>query len=322
MLHRAQGDTTARRLGVELTLFHGRGGAIGRGGGPTNRAILGEAPGSVDGRLKLTEQGEVVAAHYANAHIAGRHLEQMAGAVLSRRLRSTTRLLTRPSPRREADPRRARRDLPARPIAGSSTTTRRSPRSSATSPRSPSFRTFGSDRGPPHEGARPARPRRRSTRSGRFRGPSPGRSRGSTSPAGTALAARSRHARQLAARRASTSLRVCTARGPSSTASSTTPSSASRRQTWASPGCTPGWRPTTVTSAAGRRSRPSTRAVRFLLRVTGRDRLLDDAPVLALDHAAQPVRRLALGAPGAIARPAPLAGARRSRARDRPPARQ
>ena len=84
MLHRAQGDLadTARRLGVELTLFHGRGGAIGRGGGPTNRAILGQAPRSVDGRLKLTEQGEVVAAHYANPHIAARHHEQMAGAVL------------------------------------------------------------------------------------------------------------------------------------------------------------------------------------------------------------------------------------------------
>jgi phosphoenolpyruvate carboxylase len=84
MLHRAQRELgqTARRLGVELTLFHGRGGAIGRGGGPTNRAILGQAPGSVDGRLKLTEQGEVVAAHYANPHIAERHLEQMAGAVL------------------------------------------------------------------------------------------------------------------------------------------------------------------------------------------------------------------------------------------------
>ena len=84
MLHRAQGElaSTARRLGVELTLFHGRGGAIGRGGGPTNRAILGQAPGSIDGRLKLTEQGEVVAAHYANPHIAARHLEQVAGAVL------------------------------------------------------------------------------------------------------------------------------------------------------------------------------------------------------------------------------------------------
>jgi phosphoenolpyruvate carboxylase len=84
MLHGAQGQLSAvaRRLGVELTLFHGRGGAIGRGGGPTNRAILGQAPGSIDGRLKLTEQGEVIAAHYANAAIAARHLEQMAGAVL------------------------------------------------------------------------------------------------------------------------------------------------------------------------------------------------------------------------------------------------
>jgi phosphoenolpyruvate carboxylase len=84
MLHGAQGALaeTARRHGIELTLFHGRGGAIGRGGGPTNRAIMGQAPGSVEGRLKLTEQGEVVAAHYANPAIAARHLEQVTGAVL------------------------------------------------------------------------------------------------------------------------------------------------------------------------------------------------------------------------------------------------
>ena len=84
MLHAAQGGLAevARRHGIELTLFHGRGGAIGRGGGPTNRAILGQAPGSIDGRLKLTEQGEVVAAHYANPAIAARHLEQTVGAVL------------------------------------------------------------------------------------------------------------------------------------------------------------------------------------------------------------------------------------------------
>ncbi|MEZ0239966.1 MAG: phosphoenolpyruvate carboxylase, partial [Chloroflexota bacterium] len=52
MLHQAQASLseTARRHGIELTLFHGRGGAIGRGGGPTNRAILGQAPGSIDGR--------------------------------------------------------------------------------------------------------------------------------------------------------------------------------------------------------------------------------------------------------------------------------
>jgi len=84
MLHQAQSAlaATARVRAVELTLFHGRGGALGRGGGPTNRAILGQAPGSVDGRLKLTEQGEVVAANYANPTIARRHLEQMTGAVL------------------------------------------------------------------------------------------------------------------------------------------------------------------------------------------------------------------------------------------------
>jgi phosphoenolpyruvate carboxylase len=84
MLHRAQAAlvAAARARGVELTLFHGRGGAIGRGGGPTNRAILGQAPGSIDGRLKLTEQGEVVFAHYADPAIARRQLEQMTAAVL------------------------------------------------------------------------------------------------------------------------------------------------------------------------------------------------------------------------------------------------
>ena len=84
MLHEAQSSlaAAARARGVELTLFHGRGGALGRGGGPTNRAILGQAPGSVDGRLKLTEQGEVIAANYADPTIALRHLEQMTGAIL------------------------------------------------------------------------------------------------------------------------------------------------------------------------------------------------------------------------------------------------
>ncbi|HEU0244488.1 MAG TPA: phosphoenolpyruvate carboxylase, partial [Candidatus Limnocylindrales bacterium] len=84
LLYRAQEAlvATARRHGVRLTLFHGRGGAIGRGGGPANRAILAQAPGSVDGRLKFTEQGEVIAAHYADATIAQRHLEQVTAAAL------------------------------------------------------------------------------------------------------------------------------------------------------------------------------------------------------------------------------------------------
>ncbi|MFM2106034.1 MAG: hypothetical protein RL338_1066 [Chloroflexota bacterium] len=84
LLHRAQADlvASARRHGVRLTIFHGRGGAIGRGGGPTNRAIRALAPGSLGGRLKLTEQGEVIAAHYADPAIARRELELMANAVL------------------------------------------------------------------------------------------------------------------------------------------------------------------------------------------------------------------------------------------------
>jgi phosphoenolpyruvate carboxylase len=84
MLHQAQAALVevAQRNGVELTLFHGRGGAIGRGGGPANRAIVGGAPGSVAGRLKLTEQGEVIAANYRDPAIARRHLEQLTGAVL------------------------------------------------------------------------------------------------------------------------------------------------------------------------------------------------------------------------------------------------
>jgi phosphoenolpyruvate carboxylase len=84
LLHRAQGALVevAAQHGVELTLFHGRGGAIGRGGGPTQRAVLGQAPGSIDGRFKLTEQGEVIAANYADPGIARRHLELVSGAVL------------------------------------------------------------------------------------------------------------------------------------------------------------------------------------------------------------------------------------------------
>jgi phosphoenolpyruvate carboxylase len=67
---------------VELTMFHGRGGAIGRGGGPAGRAVLAQAPGSVDGRFKVTEQGEVIFARYGQSAIGLRHLEQVTSAVL------------------------------------------------------------------------------------------------------------------------------------------------------------------------------------------------------------------------------------------------
>jgi phosphoenolpyruvate carboxylase len=67
---------------VRLTMFHGRGGALGRGGGPAGRAVLAQPPGSVGGRFKVTEQGEVIFARYGHPVIAQRHLEQVASAVL------------------------------------------------------------------------------------------------------------------------------------------------------------------------------------------------------------------------------------------------
>jgi phosphoenolpyruvate carboxylase len=72
----------AESRGVRLTIFHGRGGALGRGGGPANRAVLAQAPGSLHGHFKVTEQGEVIFARYGNPAIALRHLEQVASAVL------------------------------------------------------------------------------------------------------------------------------------------------------------------------------------------------------------------------------------------------
>ena len=67
---------------MTLTLFHGRGGSLGRGGGPLHRAIAAQPSGSVDGRFKVTEQGEVIFARYADIRIAEQHLERVASAVL------------------------------------------------------------------------------------------------------------------------------------------------------------------------------------------------------------------------------------------------
>lgn len=67
---------------ITLTLFHGRGGSIGRGGGPSNRSILAQPAESVRGRIKLTEQGEAITNRYANPELAHRHLEQIVHATL------------------------------------------------------------------------------------------------------------------------------------------------------------------------------------------------------------------------------------------------
>ena len=72
----------ARGRGVRLTIFHGRGGALGRGGGPASRAIEAQPPGSVAGRFKVTEQGEVAFARYGTTALAARHLEQLTSAVV------------------------------------------------------------------------------------------------------------------------------------------------------------------------------------------------------------------------------------------------
>ncbi|MHB8570448.1 MAG: phosphoenolpyruvate carboxylase [Metallibacterium sp.] len=72
----------AAQTGVRLTFFHGRGGSVSRGGGKATRAVLAAPPGSIDGRLRFTEQGEVVHRNYGIRALALRTLEQLSGAVL------------------------------------------------------------------------------------------------------------------------------------------------------------------------------------------------------------------------------------------------
>ncbi|MFT4604177.1 MAG: phosphoenolpyruvate carboxylase [Rhodothermales bacterium] len=84
-LHGAQktlGDV-CRKAGVDFRLFHGRGGTVGRGGGRANRAISAMPQACRNGRIRFTEQGEVISFRYAQPDIAHRHLEQIAGATLS-----------------------------------------------------------------------------------------------------------------------------------------------------------------------------------------------------------------------------------------------
>ncbi len=83
-LYQAQEQITkiAQKYGITQTIFHGRGGTIARGGGPANRAIRAQPPGSINGRFRLTEQGEIIAARYSNPELAHRHLEQIVHAVL------------------------------------------------------------------------------------------------------------------------------------------------------------------------------------------------------------------------------------------------
>jgi phosphoenolpyruvate carboxylase len=89
-LHKAQARLTdvGRRLGIAISFFHGRGGPVSRGGAPTGRAVATQPPGSVQGRMRLTEQGEVVSSKYANRGTARFEMELLAATVLEHSLLS------------------------------------------------------------------------------------------------------------------------------------------------------------------------------------------------------------------------------------------
>ena len=99
-LSHAQAKLTevGRKAGVPIRFFHGRGGSVGRGGVHAARAIAAQPAGSVGGRLRVTEQGEVATAKYANRGTAGYHLELLAASVLEHTLKSEQETALAPNP--------------------------------------------------------------------------------------------------------------------------------------------------------------------------------------------------------------------------------
>jgi phosphoenolpyruvate carboxylase len=103
-LYQAQEGVAAvcRQAGLPLRLFHGRGTSIGRGGGPAGQAILAQPPGSLGGRMRMTEQGEALSERYSDPDLAHRHLEQVAHAFIISSARDAQALPTLPERHREA----------------------------------------------------------------------------------------------------------------------------------------------------------------------------------------------------------------------------
>ena len=98
-IYRAQAElvAVAREAGVRLRFFHGRGGTVGRGGGPSYDAVLAQPPGAVNGSLRLTEQGEVIAARYADRDQARRSLEALVSATAIATAESVSSVPTDPA---------------------------------------------------------------------------------------------------------------------------------------------------------------------------------------------------------------------------------
>jgi phosphoenolpyruvate carboxylase len=88
-------DELAKDHNIKLRMFHGRGGTVGRGGGPSYQAILAQPPGTVRGQIRLTEQGEVIGSKYANPEIGRRNLETLVAATLEATLLQPTKSATK-----------------------------------------------------------------------------------------------------------------------------------------------------------------------------------------------------------------------------------